>query len=398
MSANKLNSTKHGIRIQLMKMAALDLSSKGSPLRGDGGLLDDIPDRVTKAPLYSASHGLTSNSRKRRGLSSEPSHTENDCSSVSSDGHDTDGSTNTSVKPINITPMFQHQPAGSPSDIPAGPGSGGTIPGDLHMAQTPRDTSTPNSVTSTPNLSTTPTTPSMTGIHNRPFKMYPFEGNPCMPNMYSQLAAAMSSGGMYNYPAAAAAAAVAAAASANQNPVSSATMNPLTSLNMSAGMGGVFDSSMSLSSPIGQYLHQRKRRMEHRNTSASTTVSSSNNDDPIFSMASSMDTSISSHGIYSNPDSANGKRHFSSSDLHDHEPPSKKPMEENGENKDDSYWERRRKNNEAAKRSRDSRRAKEEEIAMRAAFLEQENLKLRAQVAILKNETAKLHYMLYNRM
>ena len=63
------------------------------------------------------------------------------------------------------------------------------------------------------------------------------------------------------------------------------------------------------------------------------------------------------------------------------------------ERKDESYWERRRKNNEAAKRSRDSRRAKEEEIALRAAYLEQENLKLRAQVAILKTETAKLHYM-----
>lgn len=68
------------------------------------------------------------------------------------------------------------------------------------------------------------------------------------------------------------------------------------------------------------------------------------------------------------------------------------------EKKDEAYWERRRKNNEAAKRSRDARRQKEEEIAMRAAFLEQENLKLRAQVAILKNETAKLHYLLYNRV
>ncbi len=60
------------------------------------------------------------------------------------------------------------------------------------------------------------------------------------------------------------------------------------------------------------------------------------------------------------------------------------------------YWERRRKNNDAAKRSRDTRRAKEEEIAIRAALLEQENLKLRAQVAVLKNETAKLHFMLFN--
>ncbi|KAK3591537.1 hypothetical protein CHS0354_041580 [Potamilus streckersoni] len=73
-----------------------------------------------------------------------------------------------------------------------------------------------------------------------------------------------------------------------------------------------------------------------------------------------------------------------------------KPIAE--DRKDDAYWERRRKNNEAAKRSRDTRRQKEEEIALRAAFLEQENLKLRAQVTILKNETAKLHFMLYNRL
>lgn len=66
--------------------------------------------------------------------------------------------------------------------------------------------------------------------------------------------------------------------------------------------------------------------------------------------------------------------------------------------KDDAYWERRRKNNEAAKRSRDTRRQKEEEIAVRAALLEQENLKLRAQVALLKNETTKLHYMLLSQM
>ena len=82
----------------------------------------------------------------------------------------------------------------------------------------------------------------------------------------------------------------------------------------------------------------------------------------------------------------------------DHETEEKKLKLVPDEKKDEAYWERRRKNNEAAKRSRDARRQKEEEIAMRAAFLEQENLKLRAQVAILKNETAKLHYLLYNRV
>ena len=66
------------------------------------------------------------------------------------------------------------------------------------------------------------------------------------------------------------------------------------------------------------------------------------------------------------------------------------------EKKDAAYWERRRKNNDAAKRSRDARRAKEEEIALRAVFLEQDNMKLRAEVSILKSELARLHYMVYN--
>ncbi|KAL3874747.1 hypothetical protein ACJMK2_037718 [Sinanodonta woodiana] len=74
----------------------------------------------------------------------------------------------------------------------------------------------------------------------------------------------------------------------------------------------------------------------------------------------------------------------------------KRPRSLPDEQKDESYWERRRKNNDAAKRSRDARRAKEDEIAIRAALLEQENLKLRVEVAALKSETAKLRCMLYN--
>lgn len=42
------------------------------------------------------------------------------------------------------------------------------------------------------------------------------------------------------------------------------------------------------------------------------------------------------------------------------------------EMKDDKYWARRRKNNMAAKRSRDARRMKENQIAMRAGYLEKE--------------------------
>lgn len=63
--------------------------------------------------------------------------------------------------------------------------------------------------------------------------------------------------------------------------------------------------------------------------------------------------------------------------------------------KDEAYWERRRKNNEAAKRSRDARRAKEDEIALRAAWLEQENLKLRLENAHLKQENIQLRCQIY---
>ena len=51
------------------------------------------------------------------------------------------------------------------------------------------------------------------------------------------------------------------------------------------------------------------------------------------------------------------------------------------EGKDAQYFERRRKNNEAAKRSRDARRMKEQEIAIRRQFLEQENRDLKVALA-----------------
>ncbi|XP_013138518.1 PREDICTED: hepatic leukemia factor isoform X3 [Papilio polytes] len=54
--------------------------------------------------------------------------------------------------------------------------------------------------------------------------------------------------------------------------------------------------------------------------------------------------------------------------------------------KDDKYWARRRKNNMAAKRSRDARRMKENQIALRAGYLEKENMGLRQEVELLKKE------------
>ena len=66
------------------------------------------------------------------------------------------------------------------------------------------------------------------------------------------------------------------------------------------------------------------------------------------------------------------------------------------DSKDDKYWERRRKNNLAAKRSRDARRAKENQVAIRATFLERENKllaqelrKARAENHLLKERLCK---------
>ncbi|XP_048243486.1 arp2/3 complex-activating protein rickA-like isoform X2 [Haliotis rufescens] len=60
------------------------------------------------------------------------------------------------------------------------------------------------------------------------------------------------------------------------------------------------------------------------------------------------------------------------------------------DNKDDRYWCRRKKNNVAAKRSRDARRIKENQIAMRAAFLEKENSVLRTELEQIKRENADI--------
>lgn len=56
---------------------------------------------------------------------------------------------------------------------------------------------------------------------------------------------------------------------------------------------------------------------------------------------------------------------------------------------DEKYWSRRKKNNVAAKRSRDARRLKENQITVRASFLERENAALRQQVAELRKDCGR---------
>ncbi|XP_058509417.1 TEF transcription factor, PAR bZIP family member b isoform X1 [Solea solea] len=59
------------------------------------------------------------------------------------------------------------------------------------------------------------------------------------------------------------------------------------------------------------------------------------------------------------------------------------------ERKDEKYWSRRKKNNVAAKRSRDARRLKENQITVRASFLERENAALRQQVAEMRKDCGR---------
>ncbi|KAK3914440.1 Cell death specification protein 2 [Frankliniella fusca] len=73
----------------------------------------------------------------------------------------------------------------------------------------------------------------------------------------------------------------------------------------------------------------------------------------------------------------------------------KKPTPE--EQKDQRYLERRRRNNRAAKKSRDARRAREDQVALRAALLEHENAVLRAQVLTLREETHQLRQLLISK-
>lgn len=65
--------------------------------------------------------------------------------------------------------------------------------------------------------------------------------------------------------------------------------------------------------------------------------------------------------------------------------------------KDDAYWERRKRNNESAKRSREMRRMKEQQTTMRVIYLEQDNLRLKTEVDMLRTELEKVREILYSR-
>jgi len=62
----------------------------------------------------------------------------------------------------------------------------------------------------------------------------------------------------------------------------------------------------------------------------------------------------------------------------------------NDQEKDDKYWEKREKNNTAARRSREARRLKENQIALRVAHLERENGNLKQVLGSSQFDVTKL--------
>merc|ERR1719154_427177 len=60
------------------------------------------------------------------------------------------------------------------------------------------------------------------------------------------------------------------------------------------------------------------------------------------------------------------------------------------EQKDEKYWEKRLKNKEATRRSREARRLKENQIVLRAAYLEKENKVLKQELETSNFEKSKL--------
>ncbi|KAI3389715.1 hypothetical protein SNEBB_008127 [Seison nebaliae] len=79
-----------------------------------------------------------------------------------------------------------------------------------------------------------------------------------------------------------------------------------------------------------------------------------------------------------------GKNFIAHNSAHHPSGQKKRPRPVPEENKDMTYFEKRKRNNESAKRSRDQRRVKEEQIALRAVYLEQENFQLKAELHKLR--------------
>ncbi|XP_055844162.1 GATA zinc finger domain-containing protein 13 isoform X13 [Episyrphus balteatus] len=162
---------------------------------------------------------------------------------------------------------------------------------------------------------------------------------------------------------------------------------PGTHLGHSTGLGHRSDSlghSTGLSLGLGHITTKRERSPSPSDCISPDTLNPPSPAESIFDISA---FSFASSGRDFDPRT----RAFSDEELKP-QPMIKKSRKQfvPDELKDDKYWARRRKNNIAAKRSRDARRQKENQIAMRARYLEKENSTLHQEVEQLKQENMDL--------
>ncbi|KAK6747277.1 hypothetical protein RB195_000469 [Necator americanus] len=74
-------------------------------------------------------------------------------------------------------------------------------------------------------------------------------------------------------------------------------------------------------------------------------------------------------------------------------PSKKKPHPVPQEMKDEAYYERRKRNNESARRSREARRQKEDVNSRKLELVQQDNLRLKAELQRVVMELERLKYM-----
>lgn len=153
------------------------------------------------------------------------------------------------------------------------------------------------------------------------------------------------------------------------------------------------------------YLHGSQTNISEQDSCGSPTPSTSSSCAPLMTPTNSgadgmgeFDPDPSDVALSSIPgqDAFDPRRHRFSEDELKPQPMIKKArkMLVPEDLKDDKYWSRRCKNNEAAKRSRDARRLKENQISVRAAFLERENGALRQEVAEMRKELSRCRNIL----
>lgn len=168
-------------------------------------------------------------------------------------------------------------------------------------------------------------------------------------------------------------------------------MNDKTSQSMVTSMSPASLSLNSMLQQVNSAAAQNQNIMNILSPSKPSNISELSNSS-LISTSSNNSTSDSSILTTTKTSPSGGGRGEGGSTSTSKRTRSTKPSGD--QQKDGKYFERRKRNNVAAKKSRDARKQREDEIAIRASFLEKENSILKAQLQTLKDEAMQLRTLL----